>query len=88
MVNNGIEYGLMAAYAEGFGGLCRAGKEGHYRVKGMRERALRIGARLSIVSDAARGTEVCLIVPGRIAFREASDGKVRGGHDPASADSE
>jgi signal transduction histidine kinase/ligand-binding sensor domain-containing protein len=65
-----------------------AGKEGHYGVKGMRERAIRIGARLSIVSHAARGTEVCLIVPGRIAFREASDGKVRGGHDPASAGSE
>jgi signal transduction histidine kinase/ligand-binding sensor domain-containing protein len=50
-----------------------AGKEGHYGVRGMRERAVRIGAKLSIVSDAARGTEVCLIVPGAIAFREASD---------------
>ena len=57
-----------------------AGKEGHYGVRGMRERARRIGARLSIVSDAARGTEVCLIVPGGIAFRGASDGKVGGGH--------
>jgi signal transduction histidine kinase len=45
------------------------GKEGHYGVKGMRERAGRIGAKLNIVSDSTRGTEVCLVVPGRIAFR-------------------
>jgi signal transduction histidine kinase len=44
------------------------GKEGHYGLKGMRERASRIGARLNIVSDATRGTEVCLVVPGKIAF--------------------
>src|SRR5215472_14964964 len=44
------------------------GKEGHYGLKGMRERAGRIGAKLNIVSDATRGTEVCLIVPGKIAF--------------------
>ncbi len=44
------------------------GKEGHYGLKGMRERAGRIGAKLNIVSDAARGTEVCLTVPGKIAF--------------------
>jgi signal transduction histidine kinase/ligand-binding sensor domain-containing protein len=48
----------------------RDGKEGHYGVSGMRERASQIGARLSIVSDATRGTEVCLIVPGGIAFRD------------------
>lgn len=44
------------------------GKKGHYGLKGMRERANRIGARLNIVSDATRGTEVCLIIPGKIAF--------------------
>ena len=44
------------------------GKEGHYGLKGMRERAGRIGAKLNIVSDAKRGTEVCLMVPGKIAF--------------------
>lgn len=44
------------------------GKEGHYGLKGMRERAGRIGAKLNIVSDATRGTEVCLTVPGKIAF--------------------
>jgi signal transduction histidine kinase len=44
------------------------GKEGHYGLKGMRERANRIGATLNIVSDTTRGTEVSLVVPGRIAF--------------------
>src|SRR5437660_1406465 len=42
-----------------------AGKEGHYGVRGMRERAGRIGAKLNVVSDATRGTEVCLVVPGK-----------------------
>ena len=46
------------------------GKEGHYGLKGMRERAGRIGAKLNIVSDATRGTEVCLTVPGKIAFHK------------------
>ena len=50
------------------------GKEGHYGLKGMRERAGRIGARLNIVSDATQGTEVCLVVPGNIAFH---NGKTR-----------
>jgi hypothetical protein len=34
MVNNGIEYGLVAAYAEGFGGLCRAGIVPQERMNG------------------------------------------------------
>jgi nitrate/nitrite-specific signal transduction histidine kinase len=34
----------------------------------MRERAGRIGARLKVRSRAAAGTEVELIVPGRVAF--------------------
>ena len=49
-----------------------SGKEGHYGVRGMRERASRLGARLTIVSSAACGTDVCLVVPGRIAFRDAT----------------
>ncbi len=47
-----------------------AGKEGHFGLQGMRERAVRIGARLNIVSSAGSGTEVVLIVPGRIIFHE------------------
>lgn len=42
------------------------GRNGHWGLQGMRERAERIGARLRILSRAALGTEVELWVPGRI----------------------
>ena len=40
-----------------------AGREGHWGLAGMRERATRIGARLKVSSSAAHGTEVQLSVP-------------------------
>jgi signal transduction histidine kinase/ligand-binding sensor domain-containing protein len=45
------------------------GKTGHYGLKGMQERAARIGGKLSFVSSANSGTEVRLTVPGKIVFR-------------------
>jgi signal transduction histidine kinase/ligand-binding sensor domain-containing protein len=45
------------------------GKAGHFGVKGMQERAERIGAKLRFNSSTA-GTEVELVVPGRLTFRE------------------
>jgi signal transduction histidine kinase/ligand-binding sensor domain-containing protein len=47
----------------------RAGREGHWGLSGMRERAERIGAKLKVWSRAAGGTEVELSVPSHIAFR-------------------
>ena len=47
------------------------GREGHFGLQGMRERASRIHGKLSIVSSANAGTEVTLIVPGGIVYREA-----------------
>lgn len=47
------------------------GKDGHFGLKGMRERAARIGADLTIVSSANTGTVVALVVPGGIVFRKA-----------------
>ena len=44
------------------------GKEGHFGVQGMHERAGRIGARLKIASTGSPGTEVLMVVPGRIIF--------------------
>jgi signal transduction histidine kinase len=35
----------------------------------MRKRAERIGGRLSLISSANSGTELTLIVPGRVIFR-------------------
>ena len=45
-----------------------AGRDGHWGLSGMRERAERIGARLRVLSSAAGGTEVDLRVPSRVAF--------------------
>lgn len=45
------------------------GKPGHFGLQGMRERAARIGGRLSLVSSANSGTEVALVVPGRAVYR-------------------
>lgn len=47
------------------------GKEGHFGLRGMRERAERIGSKFTLVSSPDSGTVITLIVPGRIAFRTA-----------------
>jgi signal transduction histidine kinase/ligand-binding sensor domain-containing protein len=52
----------------------RSGREGHWGLPGMRERAERIGAQLKVWSQPARGTEVELIVPAHIAFESNSSG--------------
>src|SRR5262249_39349227 len=44
------------------------GREGHFGLRGMRERAARIGGRLVIETAPRSGTVVTLIVPGRVAF--------------------
>jgi len=48
------------------------GKAGHFGLQGMRERAARIEGKLTIVSSATSGTEITVIVPGRIVFRKQS----------------
>jgi signal transduction histidine kinase/ligand-binding sensor domain-containing protein len=52
----------------------RQGKEGHWGLSGMRERADKIGANLKVWSGAAGGTEVELRVPGRMAFESQTSG--------------
>ena len=49
--------------------ILRAGRDGHWGLSGMQERARRIGARLQVFSSASAGTEVELSVPGRVAFQ-------------------
>jgi ligand-binding sensor domain-containing protein/signal transduction histidine kinase len=44
------------------------GRDGHWGLPGMRERAERIGARLKVLSRAGSGTEVELRVPTNVAF--------------------
>jgi signal transduction histidine kinase len=48
--------------------LLDAGRDGHWGLPGMRERAQQIGVQLDIWSQAGAGTEVELRIPGSIAF--------------------
>jgi signal transduction histidine kinase len=45
------------------------GKEGHWGLTGMEERAAKIGGLLKIMSDPSAGTEIQLFVPSRFAFQ-------------------
>ena len=46
-------------------------KEGHFGLQGMRERAMRIEATLTILSAPTAGSDIRLIVPGRAIYRNA-----------------
>jgi signal transduction histidine kinase/ligand-binding sensor domain-containing protein len=46
------------------------GKDEHFGLQGMRERAARIGGKLTLASSATCGTEVVITVPGSIVFRK------------------
>ena len=48
------------------------GRDGHWGLQGMRERAQHIGAQLEIWSQAGAGTEVDLSIPGSIAYAVSS----------------
>ena len=48
------------------------GKEGHFGLKGMRERAERITSKLTLVSSPNSGAEMTLVVPGGMIFRKAN----------------
>lgn len=46
----------------------KTGRDGHWGLSGMRERAERVGARFQVWSSSQTGTEVDLRVPGHVAF--------------------
>ena len=52
------------------------GKHGHFGLQGMKERATRIGGSISISTSRKGGTEVSLVIPGDIAFRQERSGPV------------
>ena len=52
----------------------QTGRDGHWGLSGMRERADRIGASLHVMSNASAGTEVELSVPGKVAFQSEDNG--------------
>jgi len=49
-------------------GVLHSGRDGHWGLLGMRERAQRIGGKLKVSSGGAKGTEIDLRVPSRLAF--------------------
>lgn len=53
----------------------RLGREGHWGLSGMRERAEEIGARLKLWSRPGAGTEVELSIPGDVAYELYSSGR-------------
>lgn len=53
-------------------GMLKTGREGHWGLAGMRERAEKIGAALEVRSRIDVGSEVELSVPGSFAFQDAS----------------
>jgi signal transduction histidine kinase len=74
-----IEYGvkqLRVLVRDNGGGIdpqvLRSGREGHWGLSGMRERAERIGGRLTVWTRPADGTEIELSVPATLAFESKS----------------
>ncbi|HEX6901235.1 MAG TPA: two-component regulator propeller domain-containing protein [Thermoanaerobaculia bacterium] len=51
-------------------GVLLSGRDGHWGLSGMRERAEGMGARLKVWSRERAGTEIELSVPGAVAFRD------------------
>ena len=56
----------------------QSGKAGHWGLKGMRERAERIGGKLNLFSNPGAGTQVVLTVAAQLAFEPEDVGKRRG----------
>jgi signal transduction histidine kinase len=52
--------------------LLEAGRDGHWGLPGMRERAQQIGAQLDMWSEVGAGTEIELRIPGSIAYGTSS----------------
>jgi signal transduction histidine kinase len=52
----------------------KGGREGHFGLSGLRERAAQIGAQVKIRTAPGAGTEIDLIVPATAAF-DSSDGR-------------
>jgi ligand-binding sensor domain-containing protein len=53
-------------------GIADRGKDGHFGLQGMRERAARISGNLTLASSSNSGTEIKLVVPGDISFRKTT----------------
>jgi signal transduction histidine kinase/ligand-binding sensor domain-containing protein len=54
--------------------IASSGREGHWGLAGMRERAKNIGARFELWSEAGAGTEIEIVIPATIAYRNSPGG--------------
>jgi signal transduction histidine kinase len=52
----------------------QTGREGHWGLSNMRERAENIGAKFAVLSRAGAGTELELSLPGKVAFETTPSG--------------
>jgi signal transduction histidine kinase/ligand-binding sensor domain-containing protein len=52
----------------------KGGRDGHFGLSGLRERAAKIGARLKVRTAAGAGTEIDLLVPAVSAFEQPASG--------------
>jgi signal transduction histidine kinase/ligand-binding sensor domain-containing protein len=52
--------------------MAERGRDGHFGLRGMRERAAHVGATLSVSSAPGKGTAIVVTVPGRVIFRKES----------------
>jgi signal transduction histidine kinase len=53
--------------------LGRGGREGHWGLPGMRERAKHAGAHLDVWSEVGQGTEVEVSIPAMLAYQSSED---------------
>jgi signal transduction histidine kinase len=58
--------------------MLQSGRQGHWGLSGMRERAERVGAKLQVWSRPAAGTEVQLSVPSQVAYQSVSSRRALG----------
>jgi signal transduction histidine kinase len=54
--------------------LLEAGRDGHWGLQGMRERAQQIGGQLEMWSEVGAGTELELRIPGSVAYGTEGSG--------------
>ena len=55
--------------------IAHKGKDGHFGLQGMRERAARIGGKFTLRRSSDFGTEIRLIVPGGLIFRKGTSAR-------------
>ena len=55
--------------------LLEAGRDGHWGLQGMRERAQQIGGQLEMWSEVGAGTEMELRIPGSVAYGTGGSGR-------------